>query len=138
MDEQGEAKFVADKIAEGVAEGKRFSDHVVLYRTNAQSRNFEYALSRQAIPYTIIGGTRFYDRKEIKDMLAYMAFVNNPFDTVRLKRIINEPKRGVGEATQSEIERISNQLGISPLEVMERADEFAAVSKKTKVLKGLA
>ncbi|MGN0595971.1 MAG: ATP-dependent helicase [Ruminiclostridium sp.] len=137
-DEQGEAKFVADKIVEGVAEGKRFSDHVVLYRTNAQSRNFEYALSRQAIPYTIIGGTRFYDRKEIKDMLAYMAFVNNPFDTVRLKRIINEPKRGVGEATQSEIERISNQLGISPLEVMERADEFAAVSKKTKVLKGLA
>lgn len=137
-DEQGEARFVAETIMNGVADGGSFSDNAILYRTNAQSRTFEYALSKQAIPYIIIGGTRFYERKEIKDMIAYMSFVNNPFDTVRLKRIINEPKRAIGEATQAEIERISNQLGISPLEVMERAEEFAAISKKTKILHELA
>lgn len=133
-DEQSEALFVADTIMKGKEAGGAWKDNAILYRTNVQSRTFELALSRQAIPYRIIGGTKFYERKEIRDILAYMSVLNNPFDTVRLKRIINEPKRGIGEATESEIFRVAEGIGISPIEVMQRADEFAGLQKKSKVL----
>ncbi len=129
-----EADFIAGKVTELKGEGGDFKDNAVLYRTNAQSRSIELSLSKGGVPYRIIGGTKFYDRKEIKDIIAYMSVINNPFDTVRLARIINEPKRGLGDATQAEIFRIADGLGISPIEVMERSEEFASVAKKAKTL----
>lgn len=133
-DEQSEALFVATEILSAKKEGSSFSDNAILYRTNAQSRTFELALGKMGVPYRIIGGTRFYERKEIKDILAYLSVICNPYDTVRLMRIINEPKRSIGNATQAEIVRISFTLGISPIEVMERSEEFVTLSKKSKVL----
>lgn len=132
-----EANFVARTVMDFREEGGSFKDNAVLYRTNAQSRTVELALAKAGVPYRIIGGTKFYDRKEIKDIIAYLSVINNPSDTVRLSRIINEPKRGVGDATQAEITRISQSLGISAVEVMERANEFAGLSKKTKLLEPL-
>lgn len=133
-DEQSEALFVATEILSAKKDGSPYSDNAILYRTNAQSRTFELALGKMGVPYRIIGGTRFYERKEIKDILAYLSVICNPYDTVRLMRIINEPKRSIGNATQAEIVRISFALGISPIEVMERCEEFVTLSKKAKVL----
>ena len=132
--EQLEATFVADTVMRNRELGGEWKDNVVLYRTNSQSRTIELALSRQGIPYRIFGGTKFYERKEIKDILAYMSVINNPFDTVRFKRIINEPKRGIGDATQATIIEVSDMLGLSPVEVLERADEFAGLSRKASSL----
>ena len=132
-----EANFVAKTVMDFSEEGGSFRDNAVLYRTNAQSRSVELALAKAGVPYRIIGGTKFYDRKEIKDIIAYLSVINNPADIVRLSRIINEPKRGIGDATQAEITRISQGLGITAVEVMERADEFAGVAKKAKVLEPL-
>lgn len=133
-DEQSEALFVATEILNAKKEGSPFSDNAILYRTNAQSRTFELSLGKMGVPYRIIGGTRFYERKEIRDIIAYLSVINNPYDTVRLMRIINEPKRSIGTATQAEIINISVSLGISPIEVMERCEEFVTLSKKAKAL----
>ena len=135
--EMEEADFVAKTVMDFSAEGGSFRDNAVLYRTNAQSRAVELSLAKSGVPYRIIGGTKFYDRKEIKDIIAYLSVINNPSDALRLSRIINEPKRGIGDATQAEITRISQGLGITPVEVMERAGEFATVAKKAKVLEPL-
>jgi DNA helicase-2/ATP-dependent DNA helicase PcrA len=105
---------------------------------NAQSRTVELALAASGIPYRIIGGTRFYERKEIKDILAYLSVVQNPGDIVRLRRIINVPKRSIGEATQKEVETIAYGLGITPVEVMERSGEYTTLAKKAKPLTALA
>ena len=133
-DEQTEAIFIANQILEENKEGSKFSNNALLYRTNAQSRVFELAFGKMGVPYRIIGGTRFYERKEIRDILAYLSVINNPYDTVRLSRIINEPKRSIGDATQSEILNVALTLGISPIEVMERCEDFVTLSKKAKVL----
>lgn len=135
--EAEEANFVAEKVLELKKDGGSFNQCAVLYRTNAQSRNIELSLSKSGVPYRIIGGTKFYERKEIKDIIAYLSVINNPSDTVRLNRIINEPKRGIGEATQAEVYRIADGLGITPVEVMERSGEFAAVEKKSRILEPL-
>lgn len=132
-----ESNFIASAVMEMKGDGESFKNNAVLYRTNAQSRSVELSLSKSGIPYRIVGGTKFYDRKEIKDILAYMSVINNNFDTVRLSRVINEPKRGIGDATQLEIFRVADGLGISPIEVMERSEEFAALSKKSKTLEPL-
>ncbi|MDR1753904.1 MAG: UvrD-helicase domain-containing protein [Eubacterium sp.] len=133
-DEQSEAMFVANSIMDGRENGERFSDNTILYRTNAQSRNFELALSRMGIPYVIIGGTKFYDRKEIKDILAYLSIIDNPFDMVRLRRIINVPKRSIGESTQNEIERLSLESGLSPIDIIEKSEYYPSLLKKSKPL----
>ncbi len=133
-DEQSEAIFTANEILEGQKNGISYSSNAILYRTNAQSRTFELALSKMRVPYRIIGGTRFYDRKEIRDIIAYLSVINNPYDTVRLSRIINEPKRSIGDATQREIFNISYSLGMSPIEVMEHCEDFVTLSKKSKSL----
>ena len=138
LNEKREASFIADTITENAEKGVKFSNHLVLYRMNAQSRTVELALAASGVPYRIIGGVRFYERKEIKDVLAYLSVVQNPGDIVRLNRIINVPKRSIGDATQAEIENIALGLGISPVEVMERAGEFATVAKKAKQLTSLA
>lgn len=132
--ETEESNFIASTIMELKEKGESFSGNAVLYRSNAMSRSVELSLSKSGVPYRIIGGTRFYDRKEIKDIIAYLSVINNNFDTVRLARIINEPKRGIGDASQSEVFRIADGLGISPVEVMQRAEEFASISKKSKTL----
>ncbi|NLW46781.1 MAG: DNA helicase PcrA [Firmicutes bacterium] len=99
-DEREEAWFVAEEISRLVQEGaNRYSDFAILYRTNAQSRNFEEAMVQRGLPYRVIGGFRFYERKEIKDLLAYLRLVYNPADRISLARIINVPKRGIGDAS---------------------------------------
>ena len=137
-DDQAEALFVANEILNTKKDGSKLSDNAILYRNNAQSRNFELSLGKMGIPYVIVGGTKFYDRKEIRDMLAYLSVICNPYDTVRLARIVNEPKRGIGDTTWAEIENIALACGISPIETMERCEEFASLTKKAKVLKPLA
>ncbi len=99
MNENDEARYVADKILANFGQGRRWKDHAVLYRMNAQSNQMEQAFKRGGVPYRIIGGTRFFDRAEVKDMIAYLAVLNNPEDDLRLTRIINNPPRGIGSRT---------------------------------------
>ncbi len=133
-DEEEESRLIADAVLENVQAGAKFSDHAVLYRMNAQSGTVERALAKNAIPYRIIGGVRFYERKEIKDMIAYLTVLVNPTDNLRLSRIINEPKRGIGATTVESAQDISASLGLSLLEVLRQADQFAALAKKKGVL----
>ncbi len=134
-DETDEAKFIAETIEDGVSTGKfTFSDHAVLYRMNAQSNTIENVLVRAGIPYRIIGGYRFYERAEIRDAIAYLTVVNNPNDNVRLRRIINVPKRGIGDTTVNKASEISSGLGISLYEVFSHADEYEALKRSAKKL----
>lgn len=133
-----ESRFVADTILDGVKNGKHYTDFALLYRSNSQSRSFENTLARSGIPYTIVGGLRFYDRKEIKDIMSYLAVLNNPYDTVRFRRIINEPKRGIGDATVEEIIRIADGLHMSPIEVCREASQYETLSRKSAALKAAA
>ena len=123
-----EAKYIGDTVAAAVAGGKaKYRDFAVLYRMNAQSRAVEQALSRAGIPYRLLGGTRFFDRMEIRDILAYLCVINNPADNVHLRRIINVPKRGIGETTISKAEMIASSLGVTMMEVMRNAASYAAL-----------
>ena len=134
-DETDEAKFIAETIEDGVSSGKfTFSDHAVLYRMNAQSNTIENVLVRAGIPYRIIGGYRFYERAEIRDAIAYLTVVNNPNDNVRLRRIINVPKRGIGDTTVNKASEISSGLGISLYEVFSHADEYESLKRSAKKL----
>ncbi len=134
-DERDEARYVADLILENVRNGAKFSEHAVLYRMNAQSNSLENVFARSGIAYKVIGGMRFYDRKEIKDVLAYLHLINNNNDDLRLRRIINEPKRGIGDTTVNRASEISAQLGISIFELLNNADEYAAISRSAPRLK---
>ncbi|MBQ7131299.1 MAG: UvrD-helicase domain-containing protein [Oscillospiraceae bacterium] len=138
VDEHGEAKFVADTILKCIKDGGKYSDNAVLYRMNAQSNVIEKALVQSGIPYTVVGGLRFYDRKEIKDIVAYLSVINNPSDTLRLKRIINEPKRGIGDTTLSMLEEVAERFKVSPIEVMRKAHDYDLLSKKAAALHKLA
>jgi len=135
LDEQGEASFIADQILEHIKAGGKFSDHAVLYRMNAQSNSIEKTFIRSAIPYKIVGGIKFYERKEVKDIISYLSVLNNPADNLRLRRIINEPKRGIGDATILSAQQIADGLGVSLFEVIQDAENYPALSKKSKVLK---
>ena len=132
--EQEEAMFIADRILDGIKQGKKYADHVVLYRNNAQSRTVETALAKSGIPYKIIGGVRFYERKEIKDISAYLCVLNNNFDEVRFERIVNEPVRGIGAATLDEIKNVASGMGISFVQTMLESESFPSLSRKAKVL----
>ena len=134
-DERDEAKYVADKIFANVDGGDKFSDNAVLYRMNAQSANFENVFARSGIPYKVIGGMRFYERKEIKDILSYLCLINNPADDLRLTRIINEPARGIGTATVNKVRDIAILNNISMLSVLSRVDEYEALSRAATRLK---
>ncbi len=127
--ERGEAKYVVDKILENSDCGYKFSDTAILYRMNAQSASFENVLARSGIPYRIIGGMKFYDRKEIKDILAYLCLINNPADDLRLTRIINEPARGIGNTTITKIRDIAEAQSTSMLSVISKAQEFGTLSR---------
>ena len=128
-DERGEARYVAESILENVRNGARFSDHAVLYRMNAQSGSLENVFARSGISYRIIGGMRFFDRKEIKDVIAYLQLINNNSDDLRLRRVINEPKRGIGDTTVNNAAAVAAELGVSLFEVVKHADEFAGISR---------
>lgn len=138
QDEMDEAKFIAQTILDNVADGSKYADHAVLYRMNAQSNLIERAFVQSGIPYRVYGGMRFFDRKEIKDIAAYLSVINNNNDMLRFKRIINEPKRGIGDATLSMLEDITRDLGLSPMEVLRNAGDYPLLSKKVTGLKSLA
>ena len=113
--ERDEAHFVCRKIMEGVRNGMNYGDFAVLYRMNAQSRIPETAMVNYGIPNKVYGGQRFYERKEIKDIMAYLRLIYNPFDDIALKRIINVPKRSIGDASIAELARVAEQEGKSNL-----------------------
>lgn len=127
--EREESSFIAEKILEEVAKGRKYSDFAILYRMNAQSNSIEYTLVRNGIPHRIIGGHRFYDREHIKDMTSYLQVINNPNDNIRLRRIINKPKRSIGESTVSKAAEIAAAEGVSIFEVISHADEYDALRK---------
>ncbi len=125
-----EAKFLVNKIMELVIREKRkYDEFAVLYRTNAQSNAIENVLIKSGIPYRVIGGHRFYERKEIKDVLAYLCVVNNPKDNLRLERIINEPKRKIGEATMAAVRRIAEDSGACMFDIMMNSAKYPSISK---------
>lgn len=133
--ERDEAQFIAKTILDGVADGRKFSDFAILYRMNAQSNSIEQALSRSGIPHRVIGGRRFYDREEIRDMVAYLQVINNPHDDVRLSRIINVPKRGIGATTLEKASEIAAGLGESIYSVIKDADVYPQLSRAATKLK---
>ncbi len=135
-DEREEARFVADTILKNVREGGKFSQNAVLYRINAQSNAIENAFTRSGISFKVIGGTAFYDRKEVKDVLAYLQLINNKRDDIRLRRIINEPKRAIGDTTVNHAAEIANELGVSIFEVISHAEEYAALNRSALKLNG--
>lgn len=136
-DEFEEASYIADTIQKEVANGALYSDFAVLYRMNALSNQIERAFF-QKIPYKIYGGLRFYDRKEIRDIIAYLSILVNDSDTVRMTRVINEPKRGIGNSTVKLLDQISRDLGITYFDIMMHADEYPVLSKRVKNLKEFA
>lgn len=134
MSESEESQYIIDEIVKNVNNGMKYSDHAILYRMNAQSRNLEVMLTKSGISYRIIGGHRFFDRKEIKDIVSYLAVINNPSDNVRLQRIINVPKRAIGDTMFANVLEIGAGLGMSAFEVCERADEFQKTSRSASKL----
>ena len=137
-DEREEAMHIARTILDEVAKGASFGDVAVLYRMNAQSNVIESALTRSGIPHRIIGGHRFLDREEIKDMLAYLQVINNPSDGVRLSRIINKPRRAIGDTTVQKIEGIASVLGESMYTVIKHAADYPDLQRSAGKLKGFA
>jgi DNA helicase II / ATP-dependent DNA helicase PcrA len=122
-DEHAEARFVAAEVASLIDEGYAGSEIAVFYRTNAQSRVLEDVLVRQEIPYQVIGGPKFYERAEIKDAMAYLQVIDNPFDAVSLTRIANRPRRGIGDASLARLQTFADSQGISLWEALDRPEE---------------
>jgi len=124
FNESDEANYVVGDIVMGMNRGRNFRDNAVLYRMNAQSNALEYALKRNGIPYKVVGGMKFFDRAEVKDMLSYLCVLNNPLDDLRLRRIINNPPRGIGATTVDKVAAIAEQQGASLYEIIRNADFF--------------
>ena len=127
-DEGAEGNYVAGQILAG-SRGGHFQDFAVLYRTNAQSNALEYAMKRNGIPYRIIGGTRFFDRAEVKDMLSYLCVVNNRQDDLRLMRIINNPPRGLGAKTLETVQRLAQAEGVDAYSVISHPESYGPLEK---------
>ena len=127
--EHDEAAYVAARIVDAVSSGDNWRDHAILYRMNAQSNQLEYAFKRNGIPYRIIGGTRFFDRAEIKDMLSYLCVISNPGDDLRLLRIINRPTRGIGATTVEKAMDIAAGQEITLFEVLQSAHNYPELSR---------
>lgn len=127
-DENTEASFVASRII-SQSQGKNLKDYAILYRTNAQSNALEYSLKRNGIPYKVIGGTRFFDRAEVKDMLSYMCVINNRADSLRLRRIINNPPRGLGQKTIEMADRLAQAQEKPLYEVISAPYNYASLEK---------
>ncbi len=140
LDDQNlEAKEIVDTVYKAVAkQGRKYKDFAILYRNNAQSSSIERALAKSAIPYRMLGGVRFSDRKEIRDIVAYLQLIANHSDKERLLRIINEPKRKIGERTISAVAQIAAEQECSMFEVIENASEYTALSRSSDILEGFA
>ena len=143
-DEGAEANYIAGQILK-ISKGSNFKDHAILYRTNAQSNALEYAMKRNGIPYRVIGGTRFFDRAEVKDMLAYLCVINNRADDLRLRRIINNPTRGLGPKSIETAQRLASSEGKPLYEVINNPGAYAPLEKTagkfmqfTALIEGLA
>lgn len=133
INEMGEAEYITKQILEEAAT-RKFSDFAVLYRMNSQSSTLERCFVKSGVPYRMLGGLRFYERKEIRDMIAYLCVINNPGDEIRLRRIINQPKRQIGEKTIAQAAEIAAGLGESLFEVISHADEFEALKRSSAKL----
>ena len=135
-DEREEAWYIANVIKNEIRSNARnYGDFAILYRINAQSRVFEDAFMKNGVPYKIIGGHRFYDRKEIKDVIAYLRVIQNPHDDISLKRIINVPKRGIGKVTVDKAEQLAIQNGVSIYSIIFQANSFPELSRAAAKLK---
>ena len=127
--ETDEAERITKIILDGVAAGRKFSDYAVLYRMNSQSLTFERNFAKSGVPHRIIGGTRFYERREIREMIAYLSVINNPSDEMRLRRIINTPKRSIGDRSVEVAAQIGQQTGEALFEVVSHAKGYPALSR---------
>ena len=127
--ENEEAQFVADKILESFSHGAPWSENAVLYRMNAQSNQLEYAFKRRGIPYRVYGGTKFFDRAEVKDVLAYLCVIANPADELRLRRIVNVPARGIGPGSVEKCAEIAEREGKTLFEILQSADQYAELQR---------
>ena len=129
-DERDEAKKIVSWIDDDENDNFKFSDHVVLYRTNAQSRSIEDQLRREAIPYQIIGGVKFYDRKEVKDVLAYLRLIVNPSDSVSFDRVVNFPPRGIGKTSIDKFKNFAQLIDLNLINALERINEVNIGAKQ--------
>lgn len=132
QDEIEEAQYITEEIQRQISEGRSLKHIAILYRTNVQSRALEEALLKRNFPYTIVGGFRFYDRKEIKDIIAYLKLIYNPSDGQSLKRVINEPRRGIGATTVSKVEDYAEQNGYSLYRTMMEIEEVPGLTPSTQ------
>lgn len=138
-DQNDEARYVADTISRMVAkEGKKFRDFAILYRTNAQSNTLERTLARSGMPYRMLGGVRFSDRKEIRDLVAYLQLINNHADRERMLRIINEPRRKIGPKTLEAVSALAEENGKTMFEIMENANAYVALGRTAATLMDFA
>ncbi|WP_179030766.1 DNA helicase PcrA [Paenibacillus kribbensis] len=132
--EHDEGYFIASEINKNINAGKTYSHHAILYRTNAQSRVVEEILIKSDIPYQIVGGIKFYDRKEIKDLLAYLRLLSNPDDDISLMRIINVPKRSIGDTTVSKLQAAAAERGVSIFRVLQVVDDLGFAGRTRNAL----
>ena len=130
-DENEEAAFIANSILTDYSHGMQWRDHAVLYRMNAQSSQLEFALKRSGIPYKVIGGARFFDRAEVKDILSYLCVVSDPKDELRLLRIINTPVRGIGDKSIETARAIAAESGLPLFDLLEHADSYPELSRSS-------
>ena len=134
-DQNDEGRFIVDKVIKGVRiDGRKYSDFAVLYRVNALGRALQTAFIKSGVPFRVIGDMGFYDRKEVKDMMAYLSIVANLHDNLRLKRVINEPKRKIGAATVEAIESIADANGLPMYYILEHVDEYPVLAKSREKL----
>lgn len=136
--EHGEAYYVVKEIQKSLQRGRSYRNFAVLYRTNAQSRVIEDTFMKSGIPYTIVGSTKFYDRKEIKDLLAYLRLISNPDDDTSLQRIINVPKRGIGDSTVDKIQKYAGDQGISLYRALKEVEEIGLSARAAKLVREFA
>lgn len=130
QNQNDESRYIIDKIVSLKKEKSlEYRDFAILYRMNAQSMNLETMFAKSGIPYRMLGSLRFYDRKEVKDIIAYLSVINNPSDSIRLRRIVNEPKRKIGDASYDAASFIAEELGVPTLAVLKKATEYNAIPK---------
>ena len=138
FNEQDEANFVVSSIMMDYNRGRKWKENAILYRMNAQSNALEYAFKRNGVPYQIVGGTKFFERAEVKDMLAYLAVINNPSDDLRLRRIINNPPRGIGNTTIERVQDLASEQGVPMMAVLQHAGEYAVLKSAAGKLERFA
>ena len=139
QDQNDEGRYIIDRINNGIKrDGRKYSDFAVLYRINALGRSLQTGFAKSGVPYRVVGDMGFYDRKEVKDMMAYLSVLVSPYDNLRLKRIINEPKRKIGQATVDAIEEIASANSIPMYEVVKNAEQYTAIAKSADKLKSFS